>query len=699
MIIRSMRIGTRLTVAFSALLLLMLIVSFVLIGGMQRMRTITQDIVNVQVSRVSMAQVADSHAQTAANQLLLLLQIDKREERIPLYATMDAELLELDRTVGQIGATLMSHEAHDQFARLTQARALYDELFHETVETIELNGVESARAHFRSKTRAALTGLLQETATMSEQQQQGMQANLEQFKQAEESGRYFIVALITSSLVLGTMLAWFITRSIVTPLKESVAVAENIAQGNLAQTIPLSQSDEMGQLLNSLGLMRDSIVQREDKILKLAYQDTLTSLPNRTHFLESLTEKIAGQSGMVAVLDINRFSLINNALGHAVGDRLLQEVARRLSECDPRPSEMARLWGDKFAFFMMGVSKDRTEQLARTILACLQEPIVLFEQKLDVAGSLGIALFPQDGEDPSSLLRRAEMASRYAKRRHQTVAYAANAGAEPQPDQLSLIGEMRNALKNNEFVVYYQPKLHFATGAISAAEALIRWQHPQRGLIPPFKFIPFAEQTGFIREITPWLIANVIAQAAEWQRRGLDIVPSVNLSTLDLLDRGLVDYVCGMLKQHGVAPNKICLEITESALMEEPELALKHLNELAAKGIKLSIDDYGSGQASLAYLKTLPVNELKIDREFVTAVSSEVKNAAIVRSTIVLCHELGLTVVAEGAETQEELAWLKSNQCDIVQGYGIAKPMPVAQFLAWVGERDLSAERSSNMPG
>jgi EAL domain-containing protein (putative c-di-GMP-specific phosphodiesterase class I) len=217
-------------------------------------------------------------------------------------------------------------------------------------------------------------------------------------------------------------------------------------------------------------------------------------------------------------------------------------------------------------------------------------------------------------------------------------------------------------------------------------EALLRWQHPERGSIAPARFIPFAEQTGFIREITPWVLETAVRQAAAWHAAGLDIAVSANLSTLDLLDPHLGRRVRGLLETHAVPARRLCLEITESALMDDPAQAQAHLDELAALGIKLSIDDYGVGQASLAYLKSLPVDELKLDRSFITAITESPRNAAIVESTIMLSHALGLTVVAEGVETPAELRWLREHGCDIAQGYGIARPMTAAQLQDWLAE-------------
>jgi diguanylate cyclase (GGDEF)-like protein len=386
----------------------------------------------------------------------------------------------------------------------------------------------------------------------------------------------------------------------------------------------------------------------------------------------------------VAVLNIDRFAMINNALGYQVGDRLLREVGERLTHLAPAPAMVARLWGDHFAFLLEEAGDAAARAFAGAVLEQLRDPITLDGQRLDIGGSIGIALYPQDGLDAPTLLRRAELALAAAKRRRSGLAFAHEAGAEPAPEQLSLIGDMRAAMAGGEFLLAYQPKLHLGSGRIVAVEALLRWRRPGSGMVAPGSFIPFAEQTGFIREVTPWVLDAAIQQLARWHADGLDIAVSANLSALDLLDPLLAGRVGALLERHAVPPSRLCLEITESALMDEPALALAHLNELAALGVKLSIDDYGVGQASLAYLKSLPVDELKLDRSFITAIGDSPRNAAIVQSTIMLSHALGLTVVAEGVETAEELEWLRANGCDVAQGYRIAKPMAAAELADWI---------------
>jgi diguanylate cyclase (GGDEF)-like protein len=496
-----------------------------------------------------------------------------------------------------------------------------------------------------------------------------------------------LLAVVGIAVLLFALGSVTLARRIVRPLDELSKAAQRIAQGDYGQALPALPQDEIGQLATSFAHMRDGIASREERIVRLAYVDGLTDLPNRTRFLETFARLPAGALRAVAVLNIDRFAMINNALGYQVGDRLLREVGARLSTLEHPPIMVARLWGARFAFLLEIEGEDCARAYADAVLAQLRDPITLDGQRLDIGGSIGIALYPQDGLDAGTLLRRAELALAASRRRRSGLAFAHEAGAEPAPEQLSLIGDMRAAMAGGEFLLAYQPKLDLKSGRIVAAEALLRWRHPERGMVPPGSFIPFAEQTGFIREITPWVLDAAIRQSAQWRAEGLDIAVSANLSTLDLLDPELPRRVKALLEFHGVPPARLCLEITESALMDEPALALAHLNALAALGVKLSIDDYGVGQASLAYLKSLPVNELKLDRSFVTAITDSPRNAAIVESTIMLSHALGLSVVAEGVETAEELDWLRAHGCDVGQGYHISKPVMAADLPGWVAAR------------
>ncbi len=522
-----------------------------------------------------------------------------------------------------------------------------------------------------------------------------LQRSIEQAEAPFRSLQKILWAIVLAGIGVFAAGSLMLARRIVRPVNELAAAAGRIEAGNYAEPVPSLPPDEIGRLALSFDRMRERVASREQKILKLAYEDTLTGLPNRTRFLEAFAQLPEDGHGAVVLLNLDRFALINSALGHAIGDRLLSEISPRFGGILSAGALVARLWGDEFAFLLPGADQSAAADFANTVLALLRDPVTMDGQRLDVGGGIGIALYPDDGRDGATLLRRAESAMHAAKRRHDSIAFTSAAGGQPPHEQLSLIGAMREALKRQEFLLHYQPKLDLSSHKITGAEALIRWRHPQLGMVPPSRFIPFAEQTGFIREITPWVLETVAAQAARWRKDGLELVPSVNLSARDLMNPDLVDHLSGLVDAHGLPAGALCIEITESALMEDPELALAHLRELAELGFKLSIDDYGVGQAALAYLKTLPVHELKIDQTFVCSIADSPRNAAIVRSTIVLCHALGLSVVAEGVETPDDLAWLARNECDTAQGYGIARPMPAEDLAAWVASYRMRDVRAS----
>ena len=677
-------IRARLILAFSVLLGLLLAVAAVSLQRLEGLTTTTQEIVNYQARRVFMAQSMNLHAQAAAIDLLKLLQTPERDKRVPLYAAMDEEMAASSKAVNDLAQTGVASDVQTYIDQVTDLQQRYAVLLQETVELLEIEGPTKARAHFEDRTHKVLNTLFFDSRALETHLQQVMQAKLEQLRASATQARQLVVLLALCALAAGTGLAWAVARGIVLPLQKAVSIAKAIASGDYHQSVPTGHHDEVGALLRALRVMRDSISTREEKILRLAYIDPLTDLPNRTRFMELFDAHPSNASGALMLLDVDRFAPINNALGHQVGDHLLCQVAIRIKRAAGESSLVARLWGDKFAIMMEGINQLTAAVRVQQILSAVRAPMTIGGQRLDIDASVGIALYPQDGTDITTLLRRADVAMTAAKRRLDSIAFGSEMVDEPAHEQLSLIGEMREALAQGEFVVYYQPKLNLKQNKVTAAEALIRWRHPAKGMIPPAYFIPFAEQTGFILEITAWVLRQVVEDAVHWQHAGISVVASVNLSTRDLLNHRLVAEILGLLSRSGLPTKQLCLEITESALMEEPELALRHLDELAAHGLKLSIDDYGTGQSSLAYVKTLPVDELKIDRVFITGVDVTPKNAAIVRSTILLCQELGLSVVAEGAETAEELAWLRFNQCDFVQGYGLAKPMPLREFIPWV---------------
>lgn len=677
-------IQTRLIIAFSIWLVLLGLVTAIAQQHIDSLTSGMRSFVDQQARVALLAQEANQQAQQAAIQLLRLLQSADKDSRIPLYRAMDEAMAASDAAIDKLKTLVRQDIDRPDIERVIATREAYAHSIQTTVELIEIDGLATALAHFGGRTESILRHLLHETRQLAAFEQIGMQHEVERLEQSATRIRKIALLIAAIAILAGSAVALFIARSIVRPVSEAVAVADSISRGDYGTALPLGRLRETRALLAALGSMRDAIASREQQIACLAYVDTLTGLPNRTRFMEALSQTLGDGHGALILLNIDRFAPINNALGFAVGDRMLREIALRLKKSLDDRALLARLGGDEFALLLDGADKAGAIEQARSILDDLRQPLMLDGQRLDIDASLGIVFYPKDGDTMNVLLRRVEFAMSAAKRRHDGYALGAEEADHAPHANLALIGEMRDALKNNEFVVYFQPKLDLVSGRISGAEALLRWRHPERGLVPPGSFIPFAEQTGFIREITPWLLQQVVGHAADWRAAGLAIVASVNLSTLDLLGNKLVGHVKTLLADSSLPPDLLCLEITESALMDDPEQAQAHLEQLAALGVKLSIDDYGSGQASLAYIRNLPVDELKIDRVFVSQVDSHPKNAAIVRSTLLLCRELGLSVVAEGAETADEMHWLTTNACPVVQGYAIAKPMPADEFVAWV---------------
>ena len=347
---------------------------------------------------------------------------------------------------------------------------------------------------------------------------------------------------------------------------------------------------------------------------------------------------------------------------------------------------VARLGGDKFAILLPRAGLQTAADLAQRLRASLDQPITLDEHTVDVSAGVGIASYPDHAATADQLLGRAELAMYAAKARQSGITIYDPALDSSSEASLSLLGELRKAIDEDQLRLYLQPKLALASGDVCGAEALVRWQHPRRGLLAPAEFVPFAEQTGFVRELTAWMVEKSAARCSDLRERGLDLKVAVNLSTKDLLDVRLAERLERTLVKCSLDPKALCLEITESAIMDDPQRALTTLKRLDSMGLRLSIDDFGTGYSSLAYLKSLPLHELKIDRSFVMAMEHERADLKIVRSTIDLAHNLGYSVVAEGVETAQTWAILRALKCDEAQGYFMAKPMPEAAFSEWLDQ-------------
>jgi diguanylate cyclase (GGDEF)-like protein len=424
--------------------------------------------------------------------------------------------------------------------------------------------------------------------------------------------------------------------------------------------------------------------------------DALTGLPNRPLLVDRLGAALqvnaqTGTSSGLLLIDLDRFKEINDTFGHQYGDLLLNEVGARLRSLVAGRDTVARLGGDEFAVLLIDVgSLNNATSVAARLQAAMERPFHAEGVDMDIEASIGVVLSGQHGLDTTTLLRRVDIAMYVAKAQNLGVhAYEPDIDGQC-PKKLALLGDLRRSLEHGELILYYQPKLNVSTGDVVGVEALVRWLHPVRGLVFPDEFIPLAERTGLIGPLTHHVLNVALAQARVWSDAGRPLTVSVNLSARNLLDESLPSQVASLLDEHGVAPDLLNLEVTESAIMTEPARAQRLLTELTTLGIRISLDDFGAGYTSLGQLKNLPISELKIDRSFVMTMTEDPSNALIVRSVIDLGHNLGLTLVAEGVETEQTLTALAGFGCDIAQGYHLSYPIPAADFDTWCARRRIT---------
>jgi diguanylate cyclase (GGDEF)-like protein len=434
-----------------------------------------------------------------------------------------------------------------------------------------------------------------------------------------------------------------------------------------------------------LDRLREEAAEKEYQAL----HDALTGLPNRTLFRDRVGHALVSPRedslSAVMLMDLDRFKDVNDTLGHHNGDLLLQEVAQRMRTALEPEVTVARLSGDEFAILLPTVSSlHHATEVARRILDVLRRPFVVANVELDIDASIGIAVHPLHGEDAHKLIQRADIAMYMAKESHSGHEVYSTERDGYSAARLALAAELRGAIEREELTIYYQPKVDMKSGTVTGAEALVRWTHPERGFMAPDEFIQVAEHTGLIRPLTTMVMRSALRQCRSWADDGLQLGVSVNLSVRSLLDLHLPASVEALLAEFDVPPSRLTLEITESSIMADPIRAADIVDQLSELGVGLAIDDFGTGYSSLSYLKRLPVTEIKIDKSFVMAMTTEDNDAVIVRSTIDLGQNLGLKVVAEGVESHEMWLQLQALGCDVAQGYHLSRPLPPGEFRTWL---------------
>ncbi|MFN3702420.1 putative bifunctional diguanylate cyclase/phosphodiesterase [Thermomonas sp.] len=497
-----------------------------------------------------------------------------------------------------------------------------------------------------------------------------------------------LLATVAAALVL--LVSVLVGRSVARPVARLAAATRRIESGDYAERLPVVGNDEFADLAGAFNRMQDGIAEREMQIRYQAQHDSLTGLPNRMYALAQLERLLgrhdrAGLSCAVLMIDLDRFKEINDTLGHAFGDSVLQLVAQRLRRAIRSGDLLARLGGDEFLVLIESTDEASASERAWAIVRSLEEPLVVAERQAQVSigASIGLALYPAHADTADALLRRADIAMYEAKQAHQRVAVYQAGRDESHLRQIRLIGDLGKARERGEFKIVYQPKVDLRKRQPAHAEALLRWRHPEFGPIPPDEFIPLAEQCGLIHDITRFVLDVGLAQVAAWRTDGLAIGLAVNLSPMDLLDAQLAQTVARLLRTHGVAPGELVLEITEGTVMRDVKAAMATMHALRDVGVRLSIDDFGTGHSSLAQLRSLPVDEIKIDKSFVMHLDQHPEDTVIVRSAIEIGHNMGLLVIAEGVEQQGSLDILRDLRCDMVQGYLFSRPLPAEDFRQW----------------
>lgn len=496
----------------------------------------------------------------------------------------------------------------------------------------------------------------------------------------------FLLALLFS--LLAALAAWLLARSVTRPVSLLADIAKRIAGGFYATPIAVNSRDELGDLAQAFISMQKAIGEREQEVIYQSEHDPLTGLPNRLRIFPELwaalsRAKVLKQSVYVLVIDIKNFTQINDELSQEIGDAVLREVGQKIKLIITH-GEVLRLGSDEFLAVVMMPDKGKVEQLVDWVHSAFRSPLVISGLQVSIEVNVGIAAYPEDGDSAESLLRRASLALNEGRSSEQASCWYRAGWDEQHLRRLQLFREFESSLQAGYISLYYQPKVNLEQSDTLGAEALVRWHHPELGFIPPDEFISVIESSGQITLLTRWVLKTAIIQLRKLLDEGIKITCSVNLSALDLVVDELPAYVAELLQATRVPAENLYLEITESAIMREADKCLHNLQRLRSLGVTLSIDDFGTGYSSLSQLKKLPVSELKIDKSFILNLDTSADDQLIVRSTIDLGHTLGLSVTAEGVESEAIKTLLKQYGCDTAQGYLYSKPLPGADFIQWV---------------
>ncbi len=671
-----------LVVAITALLALVLGAAGLAWHQERKLSAVIERLATVDLQRIERLSKVNDHANDAARRLIVLLSAP-RQQRVQAYEQIAATNRRLDHAMGELALVIEGGAGNPSFQTIQTLLARYRQAYQKTADLIEANDLVAAQAAVTQVTDAALNNLIMATQAVSQTEQHKTSQHLAAMARDGVQERAWLLALAGTSLVLASVLCVWVARRVAAPLRQVALAARRFAAGDYEQRLPEGPDNEVDAIGTAFNLMAARVHEREQALQHALDYDVLTGLPRRERFIADQTSRVGatgadGQSLAIVCFDIERLKSINALLGFEAGDQAISLTALRAVAHLGSPAHVARLGGGTFGALLELLPGQSALQCAQALQLAMEHATQWRTHVLDLGVTVGVATGPEHGETPQELLRRAEQALFEAKRVHSTVGVYNPSIEAARLSHLSLLSELQTAIDRQQLMPFLQAKLCTRTGRVVGAEALIRWQHPQRGWVSPAEFIPFAERTGRIAAVTRYMLTACI-ELLRSEMGALHL--AVNISTMDLRDPGFVPMVQQLLAQAGVQPQQLLLEVTESGLLDSGEDPVLRLSALRALGVGVAIDDFGTGQSSLAYLQRLPATELKIDRSFVADADSSSGRQQLLRSIVDMAHSLQLVVTAEGVETEAERALLQGVGCDLLQGYLIARPMPVADFV------------------
>ncbi len=619
-----------------------------------------------------------------------------------LYQLSFAQLKSGGKTIGWIGfGYLIDIELAKEMANLTDVNVGFviktDESY-DVIASSDEAKYPAEGAHYEKIINNIEDAYVSQVVRLGELDQQNASAILFKSKAdiLESVGIEWprLALLIILTVILSSLGALAIARSITRPIKQLVSQVKSISQGNYGGVVDVTGSKELQQLSGEFNQMTKAIISREETISFQAFHDPLTHLANRNALINELEQRTKQKQKFLMIqVCYLRAEEISDTLGYQVGDEVTTEVANRFINTQ-LDYECFHLGGEQFVLL---TEEQDVEVLMKSLSNALNIMCTFENISLHIQFAFGVVISSEHNSgDPAELLQKSNVAIQHAIKDKKVYQVYDPAFDQDAVERLFLTNSLKQAIEEDQLTLFYQPKLSLDTMTISHVEALVRWQHPERGLIPPDAFISIAEKTGQMDKLTRWVTNAAMKQYVKWQEKGFDINIAINISAENIMDKSYPDYVIGLKKQHNLCDAAITLEVTEDAVVADPNKATMMLNYLRESGFKLSIDDYGTGYSSLAQLKQLPVQELKIDRSFVQHLTDDESDKIIVKSTIELAHNMKLSVVAEGIEDEAALMWLKSQGCQLAQGFFISRPLPADAFDKWIESTEYNVGKTNN---